>query len=143
VALLWSSTAINSGNPLTAGSGGDACEPLDQRGYPRPQFARCDIGAFESTGPETIGDSGFHSLTDDRLYSWPAQEGVTQFQIKRSGTPTFSAGCVSATTAGTSWVDPEVPLPDAGFYYVNRPSAPQVGTFGWDSFGIERTSVCP
>jgi large repetitive protein len=31
--------------------GGDACEKTDQRGVTRPQFAHCDIGAFELAAP--------------------------------------------------------------------------------------------
>jgi hypothetical protein len=47
VALLPSSTAINAGNPQ--GCTDLAGHPLltDQRGVPRPQGTRCDIGAFE------------------------------------------------------------------------------------------------
>jgi predicted outer membrane repeat protein len=46
-ALLGSSPAINAGNPLTPGSGGFACEGVDQRGIVRPQGSACDMGAFE------------------------------------------------------------------------------------------------
>ena len=141
--LAWASAAINAGNPAAPGSGGDACELNDQRGIVRPQFSRCDIGAFETTGPETIGDSGFHTANNDSLYSWPAQDGVTQFDTRRSGTPAFAPPCIGITTAGTSWNDPETPLPGAAFYYINRPSAPQLGTWGWNSAGNERTTACP
>ena len=46
-ALQSGSPAIDAGNPATPGSGGNACEPTDQRGVARPQGAACDIGAFE------------------------------------------------------------------------------------------------
>lgn len=46
-ALLPGSPAIEGGNPLPPGSGENACEPTDQRGVSRPQWVRCDIGAFE------------------------------------------------------------------------------------------------
>ena len=46
-ALLQGSPAIDAGNPATPGSGGSACEAIDQRGVSRPQGAACDIGAFE------------------------------------------------------------------------------------------------
>lgn len=47
-ALLPNSPALNAGNPLTPGSGGNACEALDQRGIDRTLNAGCDIGATET-----------------------------------------------------------------------------------------------
>src|SRR6202035_3419625 len=44
-ALLPTSPAVDAGDPDPAGSGGQSCEALDQRGQPRP--GRCDVGAFE------------------------------------------------------------------------------------------------
>ncbi len=52
-ALMFSSPAINAGNPALPGSGGDACAAADQRGVARPVGARCDIGAYEGTVPWT------------------------------------------------------------------------------------------
>lgn len=46
-ALLGGSPALNAGNPLAPGSGGNACAATDQRGVARPLGSRCDIGAFE------------------------------------------------------------------------------------------------
>jgi hypothetical protein len=52
-ALLPGSPAIDAGNPATPGSGGTACEAIDQRGAARPEdgnrdgLARCDMGALE------------------------------------------------------------------------------------------------
>jgi uncharacterized repeat protein (TIGR01451 family)/CSLREA domain-containing protein len=47
-ALLPNSPALNAGNPLPPGSGGNACEALDQRGIDRTINANCDIGAVET-----------------------------------------------------------------------------------------------
>ena len=47
--LLPGSPAINGGNPAAPGSGATACPLTDQRGTSRPQFSRCDIGAYEAT----------------------------------------------------------------------------------------------
>ncbi|HEX9669116.1 MAG TPA: CSLREA domain-containing protein [Thermoanaerobaculia bacterium] len=46
------SPAVNAANPAAPGLGGNACEPIDQRGAERPGTgsARCDIGAVELTG---------------------------------------------------------------------------------------------
>jgi len=141
--LYLTSAALDAGNPAAPGSGGDACEAADQRGISRPRFAGCDIGAFESTGPETIGNSGFVTPGDKSNYSWPAQPGVTQYETRRSTTGTFLAPCVGITTTGTSWHDTEIPSPGEVFYYVNRPTLPQLGTWGWTTAGIERTTPCP
>jgi CSLREA domain-containing protein len=46
-ALLASSPARIGGNPTAPGGPGDACTATDQRGVPRPQGARCDVGAYE------------------------------------------------------------------------------------------------
>jgi CSLREA domain-containing protein len=46
-ALLSTSPAINTGNPATPGSGGNACPATDQRGVPRALGGRCDKGAYE------------------------------------------------------------------------------------------------
>jgi CSLREA domain-containing protein len=59
-ALRKRSPAIDAGSPAAPGSGGSACEATDQRGVPRPQGPRCDIGAFEvevagAGGPMCLG----------------------------------------------------------------------------------------
>lgn len=45
--LLVGSPAINAGNFAISDGLGIHCMPTDQRGVTRPQFGRCDIGAFE------------------------------------------------------------------------------------------------
>ena len=47
-ALLPGSLAINTGNPAVPGSGGNACESLDQRGVLRITGGVCDIGSYET-----------------------------------------------------------------------------------------------
>jgi predicted outer membrane repeat protein len=49
-ALLSLSPAINGGNAVAPGSGGVACDAVDQRNVKRPLGARCDMGAFEAGG---------------------------------------------------------------------------------------------
>jgi CSLREA domain-containing protein len=41
------SEAVDNGHPSPPGSGGNACEPTDQRGVERPRGLGCDIGAVE------------------------------------------------------------------------------------------------
>jgi Ca2+-binding RTX toxin-like protein len=47
-ALIGASPAHNAGSPAPPGGSGDACAATDQRGVPRPQGGRCEIGAFEA-----------------------------------------------------------------------------------------------
>jgi CSLREA domain-containing protein len=66
-ALLVSSPARNGGSPAAPGAGGDACQATDQRGVPRPQSSRCDIGAYEyavclKAVVTRVGTSGNDSL---------------------------------------------------------------------------------
>lgn len=49
--LLEASPAVNAGNPLAPGSGGNACAAIDQLGKQRPKGGRCDMGAWESFYP--------------------------------------------------------------------------------------------
>jgi hypothetical protein len=92
---------------------------------------------------ETSGDSGFHSPTDKTEYSWTAQVGATSYEVARSTTPDFSGGCTVNTTSDTFWLDAEDPLSGQVFHYMNRPVAPNAGSWGQDSTGAERTNVCP
>ena len=57
VPLLQNSPAIDAGNPAVPGSGGYACEEIDQFGTSRPidgnqdALSVCDMGAYETTPP--------------------------------------------------------------------------------------------
>ena len=41
------------------------------------------------------------------------------------------------------WVDADVPDSGDAFHYLNRPVAPNLGSWGQDSVGAERLFVCP
>jgi hypothetical protein len=92
---------------------------------------------------EISGDSGFRNPADNDEYSWVAQTGATSYEIARSTFPDFSSDCMTMTSDITYWVDIE--RPDSGdvFYYLIRPIAPNVGSWGQQSSGMERTGVCP
>lgn len=47
-ALISASPAHNAGSPAPPGGPGDACAATDQRGVPRPQGGRCEMGSFEA-----------------------------------------------------------------------------------------------
>ncbi len=90
---------------------------------------------------ETSGNSGFRTAGDKTLYSWPAQPGASSYQVARSNSRDFSTGCAGTTTSGTSWLDATVPASGAVQYYLNRPLAPCLGSWGQNSALVERT-VC-
>ena len=95
VALLPGSPAINAGNPGAPGSGGSACSIIDQRGFFRPQAARCDIGAFEATqglflsaiSPAQGGSGG----TVTAVISGSGLLSGATVQLQRAGQPSILA----------------------------------------------------
>ena len=103
----------------------------------------CVDDTWEYRPLETAGDSGFHDPNDTTVYSWPPQSGVTEYEARRSGSPHFAPPCAGTTTTATSWDDDEPPEPGAGFFYLTRPFAPYLGSWGWDSAGSVRSNVCP
>jgi hypothetical protein len=92
----------------------------------------------ESTGP-----SGFRNVVDKHEYSWTGQPGATLYEIARSNVRDFSSGCTVVTTPLTFWEDAEIPLSGETLYYLHRPLAPHPGSWGADSAGQERITVCP
>jgi hypothetical protein len=61
IALLSGSNAIDAGDPAGCVDADSAPLLVDQRGYPRPIGAACDVGAYEfgSTDPDIIFIDGF------------------------------------------------------------------------------------
>jgi hypothetical protein len=55
VPLLEGSAAINGGNPNGCTDFSGMPIDTDERGVPRPQGARCDVGAFEFSAPTVTG----------------------------------------------------------------------------------------
>lgn len=88
-ALFSDGPAIDAGNPAIPGSGSDACEATDQRGFIRPadgdgdSNAACDIGAFELDAVEptpspspTPGDDGDNGCSMAAGSGEPGQAAV-------------------------------------------------------------------
>jgi hypothetical protein len=109
-ALLAGSPAVDAGNPATPGSGGNACAAVDQRGTPRPQGERCDIGAFEmsaqSLPPLVLPDHGGNSGSVVAIvYGVSAPEGTT-VKLSRTGQPDIPGDPVAiagSSIIGTSF----------------------------------------
>jgi hypothetical protein len=93
---------------------------------------------------ENTGESGFLDPEDKTVYSWDPQEGATDYAAARASNARFTTGCdgIDSTGGETQWVDPEEPDPGRAFYYLNRPIAPNLGSWGQDSALNERTGPC-
>jgi hypothetical protein len=102
---------------------------------------QCPGDAGHGLVDETSGDSGFHDSGAQRYrYSWLPQPGATLHEIARSESPRFLDCLLLAQAA--YWDDIELPAPGVVYYYLNRPLAPHLGSWGKDSMGAERASVC-
>jgi hypothetical protein len=92
---------------------------------------------------ELAGTAGFTIPGDPSQLCWPVQPGATQYEVIRSPAPDFSVGCASFVTAGSCWTETGSPATGVTWYYLVRPVAPFVGSWGQDATGNERTIVCP
>jgi hypothetical protein len=85
---------------------------------------------------------GFRNASDRDELSWPAQPGATMYQVARSGLPDFSGDCWVNDTEQIYWVDTDIPGGTDVYHYLVRALAPNPGSWGFNSVGVERT-VCP
>ena len=93
---------------------------------------------------ETSGNSGFLNATNRKTeYSWPTQSGETLWEVARAEASDFSVGCMTVQSSVANWTDTQVPALGHVFFYLNRPVAPYVGSWGAQSSGVERTGICP
>ncbi|MBI3241626.1 MAG: right-handed parallel beta-helix repeat-containing protein [Chloroflexi bacterium] len=108
-ALLSGSPAIDAGsaagctdaqgNPLTA----------DQRGMPRPQGGRCDIGAYEYNfiAPTlNFPSNGNTSPTTRPLFDWANVTGATSYTLQISTQQNFSTFVLNSIISPSAYVMP-------------------------------------
>jgi hypothetical protein len=91
---------------------------------------------------EISGPSGFSTLGDKTRFSWDAQGSATSYDVVRSPTPDFSSGCTEFSSSQPFVIDAELPPDESRFYYLVRPSAPHVGSWGQNSDGTPRAVSC-
>ena len=126
-------TSCNDGNACTLG---DVCTE-----------GACSGGTTITAPPET---QDMLVDTDKSTYSWSTATFATQYGVVRGSLSALPVGpggddesCFGNLT-GTTLVDPAVPAPDAGFWYLSRgENACGIGTFGTQSDGSPRTTTCP
>jgi hypothetical protein len=122
------------------------CDDTDANTYPgAPEINDGKDNQCEGSGlvDELTGTTGFFDPNDLTEYSWPAQPGATSYEVARADDPQFTVGCMTVTRSETFWQDPDLPADGAFFYYLVRPLAPNVGSWGENSENIERTNICP
>ena len=90
---------------------------------------------------EISGLSGFPSAGDPTSFCWPAQTGATRYEVLRSSDRAFSA-CASIGTPTSCGVDLGTPASKSVFYYLVRATAPNRGSLGASSAGVERDPFC-
>jgi hypothetical protein len=136
-----------AGPPVTCPHGGGDCDDADPSIYPEaPEVNdgldnQCPGDPGHGIVDETSGNSGFHNAGDEDEYSWEAQAGATDYEVVRSSQPDFSSGCGFLTTPGTA-IPTDTPPAGIVHFYLNRPIAPFVGSWGQDSSGQERQPAC-
>lgn len=131
------------------GAGDDCdCAPGDATTYPGAVERndgidnQCPGDAGFGIVDESADASGFVNASDPTEYSWIGQLGAVEYEVARSTVADFSSDCTLFTTTETALVDASVPSPGALFHYLNRPSMPNTGSWGWSSAGSERSFVC-
>jgi hypothetical protein len=103
---------------------------------------QCPSGAGFGLVDEISGIASFATIADPTRYSWTAQAGATSYQVARGSAPGFGVGCTTFTTASAFLLDPATPPSRGVFYYLVRPFAPFVGSFGAASSGVPRAIPC-
>ncbi len=97
------SPLVNAGDPSTPGSGGTACELVDQRHYGRPSGAACDIGAVERGASlvttTTTTTSTTSTTTTTTITTTTTSTSVTTTTSTTASTTTSTA--VTTTTTST------------------------------------------
>ena len=140
----------NPGTSVCPNGPATDCAPTDPSTYPgAPEKTdghdnQCPGNPGYGLIDETSGNSGFLNATNKKTeYSWPTQSGETLWEVARAEASDFSVGCMTVQSSVANWTDTQVPALGHVFFYLNRPVAPYVGSWGAQSSGVERTGICP
>jgi hypothetical protein len=132
-----------NGDSDPAGAACD-CDDTDPATYPgAPEMNDGVDNNCSGVADETSSDSGFYNPNDKNEYSWPAQTGAIWYQVARGNTADFSIGCTMFGPSPQIFLVDVEPLPSGEVrYYMNRSFVPNLGSWGQDSAGVERTVPC-
>jgi len=73
---------------------------------------------------------------------WPGQAWATLYEVLQASNGSMSSGCVLGTNTSSCFTDLADPPSGLQYYYLIRPVAPHVGSWGVASSGAERTGLC-
>ncbi|MFN8633042.1 MAG: choice-of-anchor Q domain-containing protein [Chloroflexota bacterium] len=90
-ALLASSPALDGGTNT-------GCPSMDQRGQPRPQGARCDIGAFEASGSAPPPTASCEQRPPVSLQTAPTGDGRLRVTITSTTSPSLQTNALKSLT---------------------------------------------
>ncbi len=138
--------ANGDGDP--AGTACD-CDDTDPATYPGAEEVndgvdnQCPGDAGYGVADETSSESGFYNPDDKNEYSWPAQPGAIRYEVARADTADFSIGCTMFGPFPQTFLVDAAPLASGEIrHYMNRSFIPNLGSWGQDSAGVERTVPC-
>ena len=92
---------------------------------------------------ELSDGAGFYNPADRHEFCWEPLDEADAYEVVRSDNRDHSGVCTRHTTSGTCWSDAESPSAEMAFFYLCRAISPFIGSWGRDSSGVERTSICP
>jgi len=138
-----------TGEPAQCAFGVGDCDPGDGSTYPgAPEVNdgldnQCPGDLGFGALDEITGTFTFTNPDNTETLCWPPQQGATEYEAVRSFDPLFPAGtCAIVTTSGTCVVDTLPPGTGQVLYYLVHAIAPNEGSYGLDSDGVERTGIC-
>jgi len=104
---------------------------------------QCECGQ----GPEDCGFGAIDEISGqtswtDTMFCWESQTGAASYEIVRSHGADFTQDCLIWTTATNCINDPSNPEGGNGYFYLVRALMPNVGSWGQQSNGDERTVPC-
>ncbi len=126
------------------------CDDTDNHVYPSAperndgEDNQCPGDLGYGVVDEVSGLAGFYNPTNKSVFSWPAQVGATRYQIAQASKADFSAGCSkSDLPIGQLFHTISGVLPPGQIrFFLVRPIAPHVGSWGQRSSGAARVIPC-
>jgi hypothetical protein len=103
----------------------------------------CSGDAGYGAVDELDGPVVFADPSNKNVLSWLGQPGAARHQVVRAASPDFLDVCtLFPPSPATAHTDAAPVAPGAVHYYLVRPFLPNLGSWGLDSAGVERTVPC-